>query len=175
MRFALTVVAVGAAVISGPVALGQLSQNAEAVRRVPCAQAIAATPFPYIGDRAHRYRLVLGVVSAPPAYMAQVVRTRNPTWPYWHKEGIVVRNSGETVTITVPPAWRERAAIVWGNGGPGEPFRSIVLLGCGSQRTRGRAYAGGFYLRARMACVPLNFRVGTRASTVRFGLGRHCK
>ena len=36
------------------------------------------------------------------------------------------------------------------------------------------AYAGGFYLRSRSACVPLKFRVGRRAKTVRFGLGKRC-
>jgi len=174
VRFALPAVVLGAAAISGPVALGQLSLDAQTVRRVPCSEAIGATAFPYVGDRSHRYRLVLAVVSAPPAFMAQVVRVRNPTWRYWHKAGIVVRNSGETVTISVPPSRSDRAAIDWGNGGPDQPFRSVVLVGCGSEQSRGRAYAGGFYLRARAACVPLSFRVGNRTSTVRFGVGRHC-
>jgi len=159
---------------SASVAVGELSLKARADRRVPCSEAISATAFPYVGDRTHRYRLVLGVVSAPPAFMSQIVRGDSPAWPHWHKEGIVVRNSGETVTVSVPHAWRNRAAIAWGYGGHGEPFQSVVLVGCGLQKTRGRAYSGGFYLRAHAACVPLTFRVGKRTSTVRFGLGRHC-
>jgi hypothetical protein len=38
----------------------------------------------------------------------------------------------------------------------------------------GFAYAGGFQLRVRAACVPLVFRVGRRSATARFGLGRAC-
>jgi hypothetical protein len=35
-------------------------------------------------------------------------------------------------------------------------------------------YTGGFQLRARGACVPLIFRVGSRSATVLFGVGKHC-
>jgi hypothetical protein len=174
VRFVL--VAMAAVAGASPIAAtGGPATSTSPERRVPCDEAIASTRFPYIGSRTNPYRLVLGAVSVPPAYMTQVVRAGNPTWPYWHKQGMVVRNSGETVRISVPPSWSNRAAIVWGNGGTGEPFRSIVLVGCGSDKTRGRAYAGGFYLRARTACVPLTFRVGMRTSTVRFGIGRRCK
>jgi hypothetical protein len=38
----------------------------------------------------------------------------------------------------------------------------------------GFAYAGGFVLRVRAACLPLEFRVGERSAVVRFGLGRKC-
>jgi hypothetical protein len=134
------------------------------------------TRFPYLGNRQpeHRYRLVLGVVSVPPAYLAQIVPTGEWPWRYWRKQGLVVRASGESVTISVPAAWRSRAAIAWGYGGKGEPFSSVRIAGCGSDKTSGRAYSGGFYLRSRSACVPLIFRVGPRSATVRFGLGQRC-
>jgi hypothetical protein len=145
-------------------------------RTVPCGEAIDLTRFPYIGNRRpeHRYRLILGVVAVPPAYMAQVVATGERAWPFWRKQGIVVRASGESVTITVPRAWRKRAAIAWGYGGNGEPFSSLQIAGCRSDKAVGRAYSGGFYLRARSACLPLTFRVGNRTATVRFGLGQRC-
>ena len=110
----------------------------------------------------------------PPAYMAQIVPTGERPWRYWRKQGLVVRASGESVTISVPAAWRSRVAIAWGYGGRGEPFSSLRIAGCGSDKTSGRAYSGGFYLRSRSACVPLLFRVGTRSVTVRFGLGQRC-
>jgi len=145
-------------------------------RTVPCSEVIDTTRFPYIGDRrpAHRYRLVLGVVSVPPAYMEQVVPTKERPWAYWRKAGLVVRASGASVTVSVPAAWRRRAAISWGNGGAGR-FGSVRIAGCGSDKTTGDAYAGGFYLRSSSACVPLIFTVGTRTQTVRFGVGRRCK
>jgi hypothetical protein len=175
VRFALlAIVAIAGAALQ--VASGS-SSPAAPVRRVPCGEAIATTKFPYV-TAAGDYRLVLGVVSAPPAYLPRIYRADSPErkrgWPFWRKQGIIVRNSGESVAISVPSAWRTRAGIVWGNGGTGEPFTSVLLVGCGSDRTRGRAYAGGFYLRSRAACVPLMFRVGRRAATVRFGINRRC-
>ena len=34
--------------------------------------------------------------------------------------------------------------------------------------------AGGIHTRSSSVCVPLTFRIGARAQTVRFGIGRHC-
>ena len=146
------------------------------VRTVPCTEAIDRTPFPYLGNRQpeHRYRLVLGVVAVPPAYMAQVVATGERPWSYWRKQGIVVRASGQSVSITVPAAWRKRAAIAWGFGGNGEPFSSLRIAGCPGGKAVGRAYPGGFYPRSHSACLPLTFRVGRRTATVRFGVGQRC-
>jgi hypothetical protein len=169
--FGALVVALGAlvaAAASGAPAPGRV---------VPCEEAIDTTRFPYVGGGRRpelRYRLVLDVVAAPPAYMSQVVSSGSRAWPYWHKQGLVIRSSGEPVTISVATAWRRRAAIAWGYGGHGEPFRSLRIAGCGSDPTVGRAYSGGFFLRSRAACVPLVFRVGERSATVRFGLGRRC-
>ncbi len=145
-------------------------------RIVPCNEAIDTTPFPYVGNRSpeQRYRLVLGVVAVPPAFMADVVATGTRPWAYWRKQGLVVRASGESVTIAVPPARRARAAIAWGYAGNGEPFTGVRIAGCGSDASVGRAYSGGFYLRTRSACLPLTFRVGNRRATVRFGLGQRC-
>jgi hypothetical protein len=169
------------AVLAASGGCGQINTAAPAERSrapertVPCTEAIDLTRFPYIGNRRpeHRYRLVLGVVALP-AFMAPVYKSAERRWPYWRKQGIVVRASGESVTITVPPAWRERAAIAWGNGGNGEPFSSLRIAGCRLDKTVGNAYAGGFYLRSRTACLPLTFRVGNRTATIRVGLGRRC-
>jgi hypothetical protein len=144
-------------------------------RTVPCREIIGGTRFPYLGgyQPQFRYRLVLRVVSAPPAFMEQVYGTRNRQWPYFRKQGLVVRGSGESVTITVPRAWRMKAGIAWGYGGHGV-FSSLKIAGCGSDPNVGNAYSGGFYLRSRSACLPLIFRVGSRSATVRFGVGRVC-
>ncbi len=139
-------------------------------RTVPCGENILLghkLKFPYGGG----YRLVLGVVSVPPAYLRQVVRSGNQSWPYWRKAGLVLR-AGSTVGVSVPKAWRERVAITWGNR-PGV-YSSLRIVGCKPSQDVGNAYAGGFYLRSRSACAPLIFRVGNRSATVRFGLGRTC-
>src|SRR5439155_13174548 len=142
---------------------------APAPRTVPCSEIIDHTRFPY---RAGGYRLVLGAVSVPPAYLRQVVPTGQRPWGYWRKAGLVVRAGSPPVTVTVPKEWRHRAAITWGNS------TGIVawlrLTGCEPARNVGHAYAGGFYLRLPSACLPLIFRVGRRTATVRFGLGRRC-
>jgi hypothetical protein len=138
-------------------------------RTVPCSESIDGTEFPFGGG----YRLVLDAVSVPPAYLKQVVPTSERPWTYWRKAGLVVRASGQAVTISVPQAWRDRAGIAWGYGGHGV-FRSLRIAGCRARPTIGFAYSGGFYLRARSACVPVIFRIGGRSATVRFGLGRRC-
>jgi len=75
--------------------------------------------------------------------------------------------------VSVPAAWRTRAAIKWGYGGNGQ-FRALTFGRCGDDRNVGYAYAGGFLLRSAAACVPLVFRVGAHSTTVRFGIGRRC-
>ncbi len=144
-------------------------------RTVPCFESIATTRFPYRGsvEKRHRYRVVLRAVSAPPAYLEQVVpiKGRRP-WTHFSKRGIVVRND-TAVTITVPRSWRARVGIVWGDNGRGV-FSSIRISRCGSAAARGNAYAGGFYLRRSSGCVPLVFAVGGRRRTVWFGVGERC-
>lgn len=142
---------------------------------VPCADSIETTSFPFFGSDVpeNRYRLVLGVVSVPPAHMQGLAATHEKPWAYWHKQGLVVRAIRGSVTVTVPKGWRRRAAITWGNSGG--PISSLRIEGCGAAAGIGHAYAGGFYLRSLSACVPLIFSVGKRTATVRFGLGQSCR
>lgn len=172
MRLTLALLVV--ALLAGTATAAESAPSAPA-RTVPCDEIIDLTKFPYVGNREpkYRYRLVLGVVSVPPAYLEQVVPTQEQPWAYWRKAGLVVRAGGESITVSVPKAWRSRAGITWGNGGHGV-MSSLRIAGCGSDRTVGNAYAGGFYLRSRSACVPLIFRVASRSATVRFGVGRRC-
>lgn len=121
-----------------------------------------------------RYRIVLGAVSVPPPYLRQVVRPdESARFPYWRKAGLVVRGGSLPVTVSVPPAWRTRAAITWGNSPVGSGLRIASCPALEGQLWN--AYAGGFLLRSRSACVPLVFRVGGQTTTVRFGVGQRCK
>ena len=173
LRIAILCAGVGLASVAGAMAG---AASATSGRTVPCGESIGITRFPYVGDRRprYRYRLVLGAASVPPAYLAQVVPTGETPWAYWRKAGLVVRAGSSAVSISVPPAWRGRAGITWGNGGNGV-FDSLRIAGCPSAAARGLAYAGGFYLRSKSACVPLVFGVGTRSETVHFGVGRRCR
>ncbi len=152
------------------------SRPAAPERTVPCDEVIDRTTFPFVGSASpgNRYRPVLGVFSVPPAYLAQVVPTESRPWAYWRKSGLVVRAGSGPVSVSVPMAWRNRAAIQWGNGGNGGPFSVVRFEPCGDDVSVGNAYAGGFLLRSRSACVPLVFRSGARSATVRFGVGRRC-
>jgi hypothetical protein len=118
------------------------------------------------------YRVVLGVVSAPPAALPGVVHVpESAPFPYWRKAGMVIRASRKPVTVSVPKAWRLRVRIGWGN--PASPATVVRFAACPSPRTW-NGYAGGFFLRTHSACVPLAFAVGGRRATLRFGLGQHC-
>ena len=171
MRFVIPVVVAG---LIAPAAIAERSASSPSTRTVPCSESIDVTRFPYVGDRrpSLRYRLVLGVVSVPASYLAQVVPTQQRPWSYWRKAGLVIRAGSPLVRVSVTQSWRNRAAITWGNNTG--IVESLRIAGCGTPQAIGYAYAGGFYLRSPSSCVPLVFRVGTRAATVRFGVGRRC-
>jgi hypothetical protein len=146
-----------------------VASRATPPRDVPCSESIQHTEFPF---RSGGYRVVLGSIAVPPAYLAQIVPSMKRPWTHWRKAGLVVRAGSAPARITVPKAWRKRVAITWGNR-PGV-FSSLRLMGCPGA-AGGNAFAGGFYLRSRSACVPLVFDVEGRRITVRFGLGRTCR
>jgi hypothetical protein len=135
---------------------------------VPCDNVIDSMRS--AGDAG--YRIVLGSVSVPPAFMSQLDASNDPSWPYWHKAGLLVRAGRGPVTVTVPSAWRRRAAITWGNGlGVAS---TLQITTCSSPANHWNAYAGGIYTRSSAACVPLVFQIGARSQTVTFGIGRRC-
>ena len=157
-----------AAILLGLAATAAVEARPSTVPTVPCGQIILRIKSGHAGH----YRIVLGVVSVPPARLIQVVPTHDRPWAYWRKAGLVVRAGSPPVTVSVPAAWRGRAAITWGNRpGTGSALR---LAPCPGAKTVWNAYAGGFYLRTRSACVPLRVSVAGRSRVVRFGLGRPC-
>jgi hypothetical protein len=143
--------------------------TARPVPVVGCANVIGRPANPFTGG----YRRVLGVVAAPPAYTPQVVRNAQGRWRWWEKAGMVVRAGRSPLTISVPAAWRRRAAITWGNGLPAAS--TLRIAACPSPPGAWNAYAGGFVMTTRGACIPLVFTVGHRRATVRFGIRVHCR
>jgi hypothetical protein len=166
MRIATLIVALGLAALTGAAAR---SAPAPPPATVSCETIILDSRFPHLGSG---YRLVLGVVSVPPAYLRQVVPTGRRPWAYFRKNGLVIRGGSPPVDVHVAKAWRTRVRIGWGDGG-GSSLRFASCPPSGREKP-GNAYAGGFYLRSPAACVPLIFRVGNRTETVRFGVGRRC-
>jgi len=126
------------------------------------------------------YRVVLGVISVPPARLRKVVPTKSRPWPFWRKAGLFIHPSHKTVTVSVPRAWRRRFAIVWGSARP--PVSALKFQACPNlarqfgyaHGVRWNGYPGGFYLRKRRECVPLTFKVGNRSHSVRFGFNIPC-
>jgi hypothetical protein len=143
-------------------------------RNVPCSEVIGQARFPYVGNRLpqYRYRTFLSATSVPPGYM-RAYENRDPAWPWWTKYGVVVRAGGPRVTLSVPPAWRDRVGISWGNAGHGV-LASVTLTSCGGPSSIGHAYAGGFFIRRTGECFPLDLRAGTQKTRVWFGLGKRC-
>jgi len=140
----------------------------ERVPTIPCTDVVGQAKTP----RDSGYRVVLDVVSAPPARLMQVVATGERPWAYWRKAGLVVRAGGSTVAVSVPRAWRSRAAVMWGSSGPVPALR---IAACPSPAGVWNAYAGGFLIRTRRECVPLTFTVAGRSKTIRFGVGGACR
>jgi hypothetical protein len=120
------------------------------------------------------YRVVLGRVGVPDEQHTSRRASRKPNaaWPYFRRVGLIVRGGTSPVTIAVPEGWRDRVAISWGTTAP---TSSLQIASCGTSVSKPwNAYSGGFHLRSRADCVPLDIRVGGRSTSVRFGVGRAC-
>lgn len=143
------------------------ARQATASSAGPCSLPVANEAEPTAG------RIVLGVIAITSGAAAQpAVRVDQGWWRYWQKTGLEIRAGSPAVTVTVPKAWRTRAAITWGvNTGIVSTLR---LPGCQAAPGTWNAYAGGIYLRSSSACVPLVFDVGHRSTVVRIGVGRRC-
>jgi hypothetical protein len=164
---ALALLAAGS--LAALIAVSARAAPSACARIVPCDEIILSVRSGTAGG----YRVVLGVISVPPAYRPQVVETGSKPWTHWSKAGLVIRGGSPPVSVSVPKAWRNRVAVTWGNNTG--IVSALRIAPCPrSASAPWNAYSGGFYLRSRSACVPLIFHVGQRRATVRFGLGRAC-
>ncbi len=119
------------------------------------------------------FRVLLGKVSIPDERHTSRAALRRPErpWPYFRRVDLVVRGDASHVRITVPEGWRHRAAVSWGNT---PAVSSLQIPSCGTSASTWSTYSGGFYLRSRADCVPLDVQVGGRSTSVRLGIGRAC-
>jgi hypothetical protein len=126
-----------------------------------------ASPDPGAGSQ-----LVLGRISVQTGYLGMPVPvTGSGPWRYWQKRGILILAGTGAVRVSVPPSWRQRAAITYGTDGI---VSSLVLTTCRQPSGVWDGYAGGIYLRTSTLCVPLVFATGNRTVTVRFSVAGRC-
>jgi hypothetical protein len=144
----------------------------------PVAPAADGCQLPVGNQPSPPGKIVLGVISLGPEFLQPTVPVHQGWWRYWQKHALWILDGHQTVTITVPTAWQNRAAITWGvNVGIVSTLRlpgTLLTPGCPVGPLKWNGYAGGFYLRSSSACVPLVFAVGRRSAVVRVGVGRSC-
>jgi hypothetical protein len=145
----------------------QASARQTQVLVVSCNNVIASTRKPDSEER-----LMLGSFGAPPPRIQRAANGQGHGWQYFAKNGVEVEAGSLPVTVSVARTFRHRAAISWGNAQP--IVQTVRFASCRATATRWDAYAGGFFLHSRTACVPLVVRVGSRSKTVRVGIGKSC-
>jgi hypothetical protein len=135
----------------------------------PCAASTLHSSFPVAGSRT-----VLPNAAVPPrdSAAASVGRVRQGPWRYFLKGAVFLRNGSGPVTATIPPAWRSRVAISWGNDGFGD---TVKFTSCPAVVPGAYGWTGGFYFNTRGGCVPVIFSSGKTTRRVIFGLGGSCK
>lgn len=90
------------------------------------------------------------------------------------KVGIAIR-SGMKFDVLVPPGWRDRMRIGWGNGGY-TLATTMHVPGCSAGPHPEAAwliYPGGFWLK-EPACVPLIIQTDTETATIDVPVGTDC-
>lgn len=163
----VVVVGVGALTSSDKPAPPRSATARAAVPQVRCADVIGSQSKPRRDQR-----VVLGAVLLPRRRIPgepQLLPGASPL-PYWTKQGLLIRAGRPPVVLTVPIAWRRRAGILWGGTdtpGPVERFPSCP-------GNAWLAFAGGFRLKDRSACLPLDVNAGTRRAHLEIGIGREC-
>jgi hypothetical protein len=128
--------------------------------------------FASSADLASGSQLVLGRISVNTGYLDMPVPvTGDGPWRYWQKRGVLILAGTGPVLVSVPPAWRDRAAITYGSYGI---VSSLELTTCRQPSGVWDGYAGGIYLRAPASCIPVVFAIGNRSVTVRFSVAGRC-
>lgn len=109
-----------------------------------------------------------------------VVRLKQPAestaqarWTHFAKRPVLVLSGHESVSLSLPVAWRRRAAIVWGNSMT--PVAKLRIAACPPSPHRWNVYAGGIYTRSATECIPLVVGAGGQSRTVMLGLGESCR
>jgi hypothetical protein len=111
--------------------------------------------------------VILGRVGLETMRTRQVARLEGQPFRWWAKSALVVEEGRAPVVISVPSAWRSRAAIAWNNRGA-DPTSVEHVQSCPGHVWL--AYPGGFYAQTR-GCIPIDVAVGARHRRVWIGMG----
>jgi len=143
--------------------------RARSVFVVPCTDTIGNLSNPAGSDR----HVALGLFSVPSVTVGSERLFGVLHWRYWTKVAVGVRRYRAPVTVSVPKAWRSKVAVTWGNRAG--IMSSIRFSSCADATSPNwSAYAGGFYLRQHIVCVPLIVSDGQRTATVRVAIDGKC-
>ena len=155
------------------IAVGLVASASPASARQPKVSVVSCDNVIASGRKPDsQERVVLGSFGAPPRRIQRAANGQGNGWNYFAKSGVEVKAGIGPVTVSVAPALRHRAAIAWGNALP--IVQTVRFTSCRATATRWDAYAGGFFLSSRTACVPLLVTVGSRSETIRVGIGKSC-
>ncbi|HSO95799.1 MAG TPA: hypothetical protein VLV81_07130 [Acidimicrobiia bacterium] len=102
----------------------------------------------------------------------------DPNARFFAKDGLQFR-TGASFDLRVPPEWRGRVSLGWGN--PAPRTTHLRVAGCAwtpspsqsSPRGTWLAFAGGYWVR-QPACVSVLVTVGHRTRRVHIGIGVAC-
>jgi hypothetical protein len=173
-RAVLAVVALAYLFSPGGVALGA-PVGATSTTVLPCRDQIdsSTAPAPELttfGPVALPIRFALGAVLLP--------NEPDPNARYWAKTGLDIK-AGASFELVVPPEWRGRLSVGWGNGAPRTTRLQVAAcrwMPSPSQSSPARAwlgFAGGYWVR-NPACVSLLVRTAHRTRRVHIGVGAAC-
>ncbi len=119
---------------------------------------------------------VSGVVAVDTQHTLQAEPSgqSDPRWALFAKTALVVR-VGTPFEVVVPPAWRNRVAVDWGNTGPRQLTGHLQVRGCTPAGAHGKwlVYPGGYYV-TKPACVPIVVKTATSSRTVHISVGARC-
>jgi len=159
-------------VTSANAASANAAMSAAASAAACLNQSSGVTGFDTTPDLGVGSRVLLGRIAVATGYFGNpVLVSGNGPWRYWEKRPIKVLAGSGRVVISVPPSWRQRVAITYGTNGT---VSSLAVTACQQPSGVWDAYAGGIYLSATAACVPLVFTMGNQSVTVRFSMYGRC-
>jgi hypothetical protein len=159
----LPMLACGGILISAVVLSSATAREAKppVTTRVLCSDAITNDAGPWAP------RPILGRVVLPTNRTLQAVSVRHDAFRWWAKWGLEVKQGSAPVIISIPPAWRSRAAVGWNNRGGAEASIERVQACAGHQWL---SYPGGYHATAK-GCIPLDVAVGSRQQRVYVSVG----
>jgi hypothetical protein len=150
----------------------------QSVSTLDCVSAVD-TPEPDVPTTADAVVFGRVAIARDLARSTLAPYTGRGTFKRWVKAGLLVRRHGsplgadpgtlQPIVITVPRAWRSRAALAWGNTGLSSAIR---ITPCRST-TPWLVFTGGYYVNSP-TCFPLNISTNGKTRQILVSAARSC-